>query len=256
MLVAQIDFKILEKIDGDAQNSAIYEFLAVLLHDGRIGHGYPIVKNDSAITAFVTTATDDAFTNFEDGENIPKQLKKLDEVKLSQPKFRILGEEPDSDEICRCENSTAYILFTSALSNRVTPLFCFDCFTAIPLYRLPRPEKSDFYEIYIWQSDYRSCDSLQLHSRTGERFGLREMSDVNSSLSRAGLEICRELFELTGKRVYYYLHKYYGKSLKKEKQRKCPGCGGEWLLAEPLHRLFDFKCDKCHLLSNLAFSLR
>lgn len=256
MLAAQIDFEIFEAIDDADQNDAIYSFLSILLHDGRIGHPYIVMKSGATISALVTTAAEDAFSNFEAGEYIPKQLEKLDERKISRPKFKFLGEETDSDQLCRCPSPSGYILFTSAYANSVTPLFCFDCFAAIPLYRLPRPEKGDFFKVYIWQSDYRSCDSLQLHSQTGERFGLRQMADVDSSLSKYGLEICREISESTGKRVFYYLHKYYGTSLKKERARKCPICGGEWLLAEQLHRLFDFKCDKCHLLSNLAFSLR
>ncbi len=56
--------------------------------------------------------------------------------------------------------------------------------------------------------------------------------------------------------VYYYLYKYNGKSRTIEESRKCPNCKGGWFLNEPLHGIFDFKCDKCHLVSNVAWDVR
>ncbi|MFA0698754.1 DUF2310 family Zn-ribbon-containing protein, partial [Vibrio sp. 10N.222.49.C9] len=53
--------------------------------------------------------------------------------------------------------------------------------------------------------------------------------------------------------TYYYLYQVGGESLKQEQQRKCPKCGGEWLLDEPLHDMFHFKCDSCRLLSNISW---
>jgi predicted nucleic acid-binding Zn ribbon protein len=29
-----------------------------------------------------------------------------------------------------------------------------------------------------------------------------------------------------------------------------------WLRKEPLHRIFDFQCRRCRLLSNVAFDVR
>jgi len=46
------------------------------------------------------------------------------------------------------------------------------------------------------------------------------------------------------------------RSLSAEMRRKCPGCRGPWLLKKPLHGKFDFRCDKCHLLSNIAWNIR
>ncbi len=81
------------------------------------------------------------------------------------------------------------------------------------------------------------------------------MSNLKSGLTKSGLEICNGIQNLTKKPCFYYLYHPNGRSLKKERERKCPSCNGEWLLEKQLHNLFDFKCDKCHLLSHIAFSL-
>jgi len=256
MLIAQIDFEITEIADTDLQNSGIFSLLADFAHDGRIGSHYSVLKNDSTISSLVTIPAADAFSNFGDNPYIPDSLKRLDEVKISRPIFKILGKDLESAEVCQCQKSTGYILYTGGWSDSVTPLYCFDCFQPVPLYWLPRPENDDFFAVYVWQSDYKACDQLQTHCQTGERFALKEMLDPASSLSQAGLAICRDLSARTGKPVYYFLYKYYGKSLKTEKARACPQCGGAWILDEPLFKLFDFKCDNCHLLSNIANGLR
>jgi predicted nucleic acid-binding Zn ribbon protein len=56
--------------------------------------------------------------------------------------------------------------------------------------------------------------------------------------------------------VYYYLSKHFGRSDRAERRRKCPSCGKAWLRKEPLHRIFDFQCQRCRLLSNVAFDVR
>jgi Zn-ribbon putative nucleic-acid-binding protein DUF2310 len=56
--------------------------------------------------------------------------------------------------------------------------------------------------------------------------------------------------------VYYYLSKHFGRSDRAERKRKCPSCGKAWLRKEPLHRIFDFHCQRCRPLSNVAFDVR
>lgn len=255
MFIAQINFEILQSVEDDKQADAVYNLLSCFLHDGRIGKNSQILESEKFITAFVTIPDADAFDNFQSNQYIPNFLEKLSEVNLSQPNFTILGKASDFVAVCECQNSSAYILYTGTWSSSVTPLFCFDCFDATPLYRLPRPELGEFFHIYIWQQDYKSCDSLQMHCQTGERFGLREMLEIESSLSKKGLELCAEIKQMTYKPCYYFLYKYRGKSLKNERERKCPKCNNEWILEEQLHKLFDFKCDNCYLLGNIADSI-
>lgn len=256
MYIAQIDFEVSGSITEEAQDQIVYNLLACFLHDGRIGNDYQILESEKSYTAFVTIPAEDAFDNFDSNPYISQIFSKLSEVNLLPPTFKILGNAIDFVADCDCKNSTAFILYTGTFSSSITPLFCYDCFNAIPLYRLPRPGSDGFFNFYIWQKDYKSCDSLQIHCQTGERFGLREMLEIDSSLTQVGLGICEIVEQLTNKYCYYFLYKYRGISKKKELERKCPKCKNAWLLKEKLHRLFDFKCDSCHLLGNIADSLR
>jgi predicted nucleic acid-binding Zn ribbon protein len=124
------------------------------------------------------------------------------------------------------------------------------------LYLIPHTYDDEYYNVITWQSDYKACDSLQMGCKTGERFGSREISKIDSSLSRRGIEICNQITNLTGLPTYYYLHRYNDQKRALEEKRKCPSCGGDWLLKESLHELFDFKCDQCRLLSNISWSAK
>jgi predicted nucleic acid-binding Zn ribbon protein len=79
------------------------------------------------------------------------------------------------------------------------------------------------------------------------------MTDVNSDLFRRGWDIRGRIEYITKIPTYYYQYRVGGKSLAEEKQRKCPGCGGEWALEQPIHDIFHFKCDKCRIVSNLSW---
>ncbi len=256
MYIAKIVFSLNERAPDDSHGQAIYNLLASLLHDGRIGPDYQILDEGMSLTALVAAPAADSFDDFSGTPYIPNFIATIIDAKISPPTFEILGRAMDFIDVCRCADAPGYILYTHYAAGSISPLHCFDCFNAVPLYRLPRLKSGEFFEIYVWQSDYRSCDRLQMHCQTGERFALREMSRLDSSLTRAGLDICRELSSLTGKPFYYHLYKHYGRSERQERARKCPSCGGEWLLTAKFHDLFEFRCDRCRLLSNVAYSLR
>jgi predicted nucleic acid-binding Zn ribbon protein len=137
-----------------------------------------------------------------------------------------------------------------------SPLRCGDCFAPVPLYRVPATSGGEYYDVVSWESDYQACDRLQMNCTTGERFGLRQLGDIGSSLTRNGRDIAGRIAALTETPTYYYLHRYSGDSLDRELARRCPGCDGPWRLEQPWHRLFDLRCDRCRLVSNIAMHLR
>ena len=136
------------------------------------------------------------------------------------------------------------------------PLRCLRCEGPVPLYRLPRPISGQYSGVLAWEANYQACDALQMNCAVGERFGARQMSNPASELSRSGIAVCKEIERRTKRPVYYYLYRPNGRSRLAEMRRKCPGCGGAWLLKKPLHEKFDFRCDKCHLLSNIGWDVR
>ncbi len=256
MLVAQIKFEILEKQNTEKQSDAIYALLTSIARDGRfLDNEFCIYEKDDTFITTVKTPEKDAIKNLVKQKYIFENLKKLKEVGLSRPDFEILGEDAESSEPCKCKNHSAYILFTNFLSIQ-SPVKCYDCGLSVPLYRIKQKRAQQLSLALGWQSEYKACDLLQMQCGFGKRFGANQMSKLDSGLSKKGIEICQTIQQLTGKSCYYYLYRYNGKSLRKERERKCPSCGDKWFLDEQLLDIFDFRCDKCHLLSNIAFNLK
>lgn len=212
-----------------------------------------MVKVKTGIEVYVNIQTADALSaEFNDKWSIEctADIRKL----KVEPKVTVLGEEPESNFLCECQKPANYILQTNFLTIE-SPLSCFKCFGTVPLYKIPRKSELNVQDIVIWQSNYQACDTLFMNSGPGERFGTNQMSKFDSPLTKQGLEVCAAIQKATGKKVFYYLHKYYAKSQEDELQRKCPGCNGNWLLKKPF-RFFDFMCKKCKLLSSIGFDVR
>jgi predicted nucleic acid-binding Zn ribbon protein len=175
---------------------------------------------------------------------------------LTGPEIVVLGRDPFESTVCQCAIRSHFILYTSYIA--IEPcLRCGDCFRPVPLYKVPEehstPSKGSLHDrLGTWQSNYRACDQLQMSCIVGEAFGLREMGRVDSALSKSGLAVCADIARLTSIPAYYYLHRYRGRGKKSERGRKCPGCGGAWLMPDQAHGQFDFKCDSCRLLSNVG----
>jgi predicted nucleic acid-binding Zn ribbon protein len=152
---------------------------------------------------------------------------------------------------CKCSSRSHFLLLTHFLTLS-SPLFCGGCDRSVPLYKIPLydGENSSYYKILSWQSNYQACDQLQINCEVGERWGMRQMQDVHSELSRQGLEICKRIEALTGTPTYYFLFNYRNISLIQDRKRPCPSCGGQWQLEEALHGEYHFKCENCRLISS------
>jgi predicted nucleic acid-binding Zn ribbon protein len=254
MFVAEITWQIPADLSSEQLDEISYGLLGSLYQNGQIiGRDYPIAKSDEILRTFVTILEPDSLDLKYANKYVYASIDKAIELGVSSPQIQLIGESLGISEgtSCRCQ-SNSYILCTDFIEHG-SPIKCGLCFANVPLYHLPKIGDSDsYYNILVWAADYRACDTLQIHCRNGERFGIRQMSEPSSSLSRQGREICDRLTALTTKPTYYNLYRYKSRSiLATEKQRKCPSCNGKWLLDEPWHR-YDFKCDVCRLVSTIA----
>ncbi len=258
MYVAELRFEGLKEhlLDREKISDAVNGLLGPLRMNGQIcGREWPISLLPDGCRVIVLAPDKDAFDASHSNRYVRTALDKLADAGLSRPQITFSGEDVDGDQPCTCAVPAAYILFTNYLSLE-SPLNCADCFHHVPLYRIPRSAEDEYYNIILWQSDYQSCDSLQMNSSTLERAATRELSRFDSSLSRRGRNVCSEIAKQMGKPVYYYLYRYGGRSRTQECKRRCPSCGSAWLLDTPWHDLFDFRCDTCRLLSNIAWNVR
>jgi predicted nucleic acid-binding Zn ribbon protein len=183
-----------------------------------------------------------------------KAAEELAKVGAGAHEVRILGREASLPSVCRCRKPGRYYLFTTFL-DITSPLNCGDCQRPVPLYRIPTISGDEHFDILQWQDNYRACDALWIGSGVGERFNGRQLSEPESDLSKSGRRICAAIEEKTATPTHYYLLRHSGRSSKAELERKCPVCAGEWRLEEKWG-LFDFRCDGCRLMSNIAFDVR
>ena len=186
------------------------------------------------------------FNNF----YVNKQTQKLEELCNSKLQFRTVGKSYNSYKTpCICKKSDFFILF--GYTSIDSPLNCGTCGKPVPLYRLPVYYDYGYMPILSWETNYISCDSLQMNCEVGERWALNQMQDLKSQLSRQGLKICKKIEELTSIPTYYYLfnyNKFKGDNL----SRPCPNCNKKWGLKKQLHSYFDFKCDRCKIVSTIC----
>ena len=182
---------------------------------------------------------------------VNNQTKKLEELCNSKLKIKTVGKSYNSYKTpCTCKKTDFYILITNYLSID-SPLTCGTCNKSVPLYRLPIYYDYGYKPILSWETNYISCDSLQMNCEVGERWALNQMQEIKSQLSKQGLKICKKIEELTSIPTYYYLHNY--KKLKgAHLSGRCPGCNKKWQLNEQLNKVYDFKCDSCKLVSTIS----
>jgi predicted nucleic acid-binding Zn ribbon protein len=90
-----------------------------------------------------------------------------------------------------------------------------------------------------------------MNCAVGERWALNQMQEINSPLSKQGRAICSKIEALTSIPTYYYLDNY-NKFKNDRLSRPCPGCNKKWGLKTALRNRYDFKCDKCRIVSDLS----
>jgi predicted nucleic acid-binding Zn ribbon protein len=182
-----------------------------------------------------------------------RSYKRVLRYSKRRPKFELVGRLPDEKPCCTCSGKADLILTTNFLSIE-SVLKCTKCTRYVPLYRFRSLRYDrDLLGIDQWQLAYDRCDGLFIGSGVGERFGHFQTSSFRSPLARDGVELCRSLEKKLKVRVYYNLNTYYGRSSILERKRRCPGCNGTWLLKQPWLESYDFRCNKCRLVSNIAW---
>lgn len=255
MFFAQINFPFSPYGWDEEAQKAASSILSALLHNGQIcSRDYSLLTTPNGFSAFVLIPDKDALEAEHNNQWVERDIQQFIAAGGQRPVFTVIGADVQSTGPCECTQFMDFILYTRYLTVE-PPLRCARCFCPVPLYQVPPTYQDEYWDLRHWEADYQCCDTLQMHCTVLERAAMKEMSRLDSNLTRAGLEICRKISKATKQSVYYYLYRHDGRSLSSERKRLCPGCGGEWLLAEQWH-IFDFKCDSCHLVSNIANTVR
>ena len=262
MYFAEISFTLSPNVDVKRATENLDWLPGILIRNGQIlSHEIVTVQLGSELKIFALIPERSALSPRNHNVWAKKALSNLKAVGVMRPRVRIIGRDidldvaPPMDPVCRCKRRKSYILFTTFL-HLCSPLRCGDCFKPVPLYKIPPWRDSEYGDLLTWAANYRSCDTLYINSSAGERFGLAQLSDYDSALSKDGREICAKIEKVTAKPTFYYLMHPYARSYKVDAKRLCPACGKPWRLKKTWHKFLDFRCNRCRLLSNIAWDCR
>lgn len=209
-------------------------------------------ESEASFWAKVSTPEQTSLMPENNSLRVTEALQQAGENGIEFAGFEIVGRDYQAEQTCE-SMPTFQMLYTTHLDS-CSPVYCGETFTPIPLYQATGKNDELGEQLIKWQEDWQACDQLQMNGSTLEQQALLQISELNSLLAQQGIALCRTLEQIKQIPTYYYLYRL-GKNKHEEHHRKCPNCGGEWKLAEPLHQILHFKCDKCRLVSNLSWEL-
>lgn len=231
--------------------TAISQILNQWLYNGQvIGREMPITFHQNEFQARVCVPEQESLLPQYNSDEVKEALSQAGEIGVNFAGFELVGRDYQGEETANNRSPQFQILYTTYLDT-CSPLYDGEQFAPIPLYYLKDQQLSE--HILKWQQNWQSCDLLQMNGDVLESHALTQISEEKSELAGIGRELCREIEQNTNIPTFYYLYRLG--SNESEYQRKCPSCGGEWKLAEPLHDIFHFKCEPCRLISNLSWEL-
>jgi predicted nucleic acid-binding Zn ribbon protein len=253
LFTAELTFECYQDSTLDAVNNAITQLVDALRYNGQIlGREFPTSMQEGLFITRVVCPEEDSLHPNNHSVRVRQQLQALSDAGLLAPKIRLTGIDLHSDNTDPCLQPSWQILYTHYLST-CSPLRCGDHFAPIPLYKLPMQPEIDQQPLLRWQIDWSSTDELQMHGTTLQQACSATLTDLHSPLNTTGWDLAQQIEQQTNTPTYYYLYHIGEGDNLNEQSRCCPSCGGEWRLSQPLHGIFDFKCESCRLLSNLPW---
>lgn len=252
MFVAELSFLVIGDTSYNKAESAIRHYLESLIFRGQmLGREMPTYFQQDRFISRVQLPAPDALKREYHSEAGLLALQRLAGAGLALPKLSMLGEDLMANHTDPCNSPPALILYTRfALQN--SPVYCFEHFAPVPLYKLA--PQVDFESLIRWQLQYQALDEIQMQQDSVLlKSAERALQQPRSQLNQTGRTLARQLSKLCNKPVYYALYRGSSDNCATEHLRRCPDCGAQWQLAANWHQLFDFRCDSCMLLSNIAW---
>ena len=117
MYVASLSFEAAKDCEGAEATGAINFLLGALRLNGQIlGREFPVVGIACGYRAFLMLPADDSLEPRRANRYVISGLERLSMAGLNEPVVKLLGESPDSAELCACSGREFFILFTTYVS--------------------------------------------------------------------------------------------------------------------------------------------
>lgn len=255
MILANVIFGSRRRNDPDQLEDVAESYLGAMFHSGQLCGEYFLAWTGGRLNAHVLLASLAATEPRHHSRYGKKEFKKVTDAFGREPVWRILDDDAKQHP-SSWKGAPFLYLFTHAF-DWASPVCRGDGKPPTPVFMLPLAFKHK-EQSYFWQRSYYHHDHIWLGSGALEIGADRQLADPESELAEHGRDLCREIETATGVPTFYYLTRYWGRP-KGEDQRLCPGCGVAWRaerLRESPGRFwqFDFKCDRCRLVSHLGVS--
>ncbi|MCT6700148.1 Zn-ribbon-containing protein [Rheinheimera sp. 4Y26] len=254
MWVAELRFRIIADTSYPAAEAAVRAYLETLIFQGQmLGREFPTYLAQDEFVSRLILPAPDALQKQHHSQRGLAALQALGSAGLAYPQLAMLGEDLMSNHTDPCQTPSAYILYCRfGHSNSV--IYCAEHFAPVPLYRLKATSTEDHEDLIRWQLQYQALDEIQMQEkRVLNNTAERSLQSLHSKLNQQGRAFAKQLEQSLQRPVYYALYSGSSKDCSQEADKLCPGCGKAWALKTPLHQLFDFQCDPCRLLSNIAW---
>jgi predicted nucleic acid-binding Zn ribbon protein len=255
MILANVIFGTRRRNEPAQLEDVAESYLGALYHSGQLCGEYFLTWTKRRLNAHVLLASRAAMEPRHHSQYGRKELKKVIKAFGAGPVWRILDDDA-SQPPSSWRDAPFLYLFTHAF-DWAPPVCRGDGKPPIPVFMLPVTfEQKE--QLYFWQRSYYHHDNIWLGSGALEIGAYRQLASPDSELAQHGRDLCREIETATGVPTFYYLTRYWGRA-KGEEHRLCPGCGAAWRAERPLELpgrfwQFDFKCDRCRLVSHLGVS--
>jgi predicted nucleic acid-binding Zn ribbon protein len=252
MYLAKITFGNIRDGHDDAIDN-VQTYLSALRANGQIVGDYLLKDLTMPIEAYVNvlrynSLSDRSLTVW--GKRAKKELIKHFGT---QPRIHLIEKPKRAMPSWRSVKSL--YLYTNMLDPE-SPVKSPEFEISFPLYDFPiRPQTREY--LNRWADAYRDHDSVWIGSGALEIAAYKQLADPRSELAEEGRGYCKEIEKATGKPTYFYLYRYYGHR-SGEENRPCPMCGHRWTVKKPSaaynFAAFQFRCDKCRLVSHIGDS--
>lgn len=257
MWVAELCFKVIADTNYATAEAALRTYLEALIFQGQVlGREWPTHFAHDSFFCRVVVPSEDALLAAHHSARGHAALAQLGAAGLSYPQLAILGQDLMSNHTDPChqngEQPPAYIWY-SRFAQMNSVLYCAEHFAPVPLYQAAFRQDKDYEDVIRWQLQYQALDEVQMQQASVLPSTERSLQGVHSLLNQQGRQLARECAHALQRSVYYALYSGTSADCQSEISKTCPSCGGAWLLDEPWHGLFDFRCDRCSLVSNIAW---
>ncbi|WP_214000293.1 DUF2310 family Zn-ribbon-containing protein [Arsukibacterium sp.] len=253
MYLAELTYKVIEDTSFSRAEAAIRAYTEALIFNGNVlGREFPTAWQQDRFSSRLVIPTDNALHKSHLSARALQAEQQLITAGLAYPQFEVLGMDVMSQHTSNSPVAGS-VLFTT-FSDNCSPLRNLADLAPLPLYQLQPGSGVDHEGLIRWQIQFQALDEVQQQqNRVLAKTAENSLQQYHSKLNQQGRQLARRISQQNNLPVYYALYSGSSKNCAAEATKPCPGCGGNWRLAKPLLALFDFKCDNCLLLSNIAW---